>query len=287
MPRASRICRLAVASTPMAAHDEMPTTRLEAAFAATGSRCVAGIDEVGRGALGGPVVAAAVVLPLDLQLACERLAAVRDSKALTCRQRLECAASIVCTARAIGLGQVQPIEIDMLGVRVATELAVTRALDALPCRADLVLVDGVPMPTLRIRQHAVIKGDRSVLSIAAASVVAKVHRDAMMIRLSGNGPAYGWHENKGYGAPAHLRALTMLGPTTEHRLSWAPIAWIGQIGRPRRTRLSQLAAAAGAPSSDALHDDYDRGCTTPWERTNPARVVWSVQCALDAEASAS
>jgi ribonuclease HII len=190
----------------------------------SGARCVAGVDEVGRGALGGPVLAAAVVLPYDSPSLLEALSAVRDSKVLSAAARIESADNIRRIATSIGIGRAEPLEIDVMGIGRATALAMARALDALTPSPDLVLVDGFPVPFLRVRQRALVRGDARVLSIAAASVVAKVTRDALMIALSRWCTVYDWHAHKGYGAPSHLRALAVHGPSVHHRLTWACVA---------------------------------------------------------------
>jgi ribonuclease HII len=196
----------------------------EHAARAAGARCVAGVDEVGRGALGGPVVAAAVVLPSDDPTAPARLSGVRDSKALGPARRLALESVIRSVAVGVGVGWVSAVQVDALGIRTATELAMLRALAALPVHPDHVLVDGFPVRLLRLPQHAIVHGDRDVLSIAAASIVAKVARDAAMIALGSVEPDYGWAEHKGYGSPHHLRAAATLGPSVHHRLTWAPFA---------------------------------------------------------------
>jgi ribonuclease HII len=207
-----------------------PSLDAERAAWSAGARAVAGLDEAGRGALAGPVVAAAVVLPDDAARALAALAGVRDSKQLDREARARLLPEIVATAAGVGIGAVDPTLIDALGIARAGDLAMLRALSALPCAADFLLVDGFHLRLSHLPQRAVVRGDQSVLSIAAASIVAKVHRDAWMVRLGFEVPGYDFDRHKGYGTAAHLRALRERGATVHHRLSWAPIARSGRNG---------------------------------------------------------
>jgi ribonuclease HII len=182
-----------------------------------GHRIVAGLDEVGRGPLAGPVVAAAVVL--DLKRVPEGLA---DSKALAPDRRDELFAAIVASA-SVGIASVSASEIDSINIRQASLRAMCRALAALPCWPDAALVDGNDPPGLPCPVHTIVKGDATVPSIAAASIVAKVVRDRMMRRLADRFPAYGFGSNVGYSTAAHLAALAALGPCPLHRRSFAPV----------------------------------------------------------------
>ncbi len=175
---------------------------------------VCGIDEVGRGCLAGCVTAAAVVIPPGAEAA---LAGVRDSKALSASRREELLAVISGTC-LVGIGHADVAEVDALNILQATFLAMTRAAAALPVRPDRALVDGnrVP-PRLGIPALAVVKGDARSLSIAAASVVAKVTRDRIMRELDAAFPGYGWSDNAGYGAPAHIAGLSRIGVSPHHR----------------------------------------------------------------------
>lgn len=184
---------------------------------ATGYRCIAGLDEVGRGPLAGPVVSAAVVL--DLDHAPQGLA---DSKALTAARREALFAEIMATAQ-VGIASVSHADIDTINIRQASLLAMCRALAALPCRPDIAFVDGNDAPDLPCATEAVIKGDSSIASIAAASIVAKVVRDRMMARLGEAYPAYGFASNAGYSTRNHLSVLASDGPCPFHRLSFAPL----------------------------------------------------------------
>ena len=193
----------------------MPVDALESS---AGGR-VAGIDEVGRGPLAGPVLAAAVVLvrPVPRTLA----ALLDDSKKLTAARR-EVAFAALCLAHAagqveIGLGAASVAEIVRINILQAALLAMCRAVDRLAAPPDLALVDGNQPPALSCPVRCVIGGDGVSLSIAAASIVAKVLRDRLMARLALRYPGYDWHRNAGYGTPAHRQALLTLGPTRHHR----------------------------------------------------------------------
>jgi ribonuclease HII len=198
-----------------------PTARLglarELALRAAGRRCIAGLDEVGRGPLAGPVVAAAVVL--DPDRVPDGLA---DSKALPAARREALFAEIVASA-AVGIATVSHEGIDAINIRQASLRAMSRALAALPCTPDMALVDGNDPPPLPCAVEAVIRGDATVASIAAASIVAKVVRDRLMRRLHGRFPAYGFMTNAGYSTAAHLDALSRHGPCPFHRRSFAPV----------------------------------------------------------------
>jgi len=197
-----------------------------------GRACVAGIDEVGMGPLAGPVVAAAVVFPADVAL--DGLA---DSKVLTRRRRERLAAHVFERARGVGVGVVEVPEVDRLNVYRAGQEAMRRALAALaPLVPDYLLVDGREVPRLGIPQSAYPKGDAFVASIAAASIVAKVHRDAIMCDLGRTYPAYGFERHMGYATAAHLKALRTHGPSPVHRRSFAPVDAVA----PRQLRLQGL-----------------------------------------------
>jgi len=187
-----------------------------------GYRCVAGIDEAGRGPLAGPVVAACVMLPLG-----RRPDGLNDSKQLTPRQRETLFEAILSLARGCGLGVVSAPEIDRLNILRATHLAMRQALDALPAgmQPDLVLIDGLPVRPFPLDQVALVKGDSRSASIAAASILAKVTRDRLMCEYDALYPMYGFAAHKGYGSAAHLRALAEYGPCADlHRRSFRPVA---------------------------------------------------------------
>lgn len=199
------------------------SARLEQAAREEGLPVVAGLDEVGRGALCGPVVACAVVLGDDFDPS-----GLDDSKRLTSRQRERQAARIRDGARAVGLGSAEPDEIDRLNILRATQLAMRRALEALGLRPDLLLIDGhAELPGLELRQRPLVKGDALSVSIAAASIVAKVHRDALMRECDALYPGYGLAHNMGYGSEDHREALRRLGPSRIHRRSFQGTqAWL-------------------------------------------------------------
>ncbi len=173
---------------------------------------VAGADEVGRGALFGPVVAGAVILGEAFDWT-----GLNDSKKLSPARRAELSARIRAEALAWSLGVASVDEIDRLNIRQATHLAIRRAVEGLKIRPVLVLVDGIDEPLVDIRQKAIVKGDGLSVSIAAASILAKVHRDSMIEAWDARCPGFGLRENKGYGSALHLDALRTLGPTPFHR----------------------------------------------------------------------
>lgn len=201
----------------------MPDLSLEHGLAGL----VAGIDEVGRGPLAGPVIAAAVIIDpatLPARLAAE----LDDSKKLSAKKR-EVLAALVLESCVHGFGEASVAEIDHLNILKATFLAMRRALDALGQPVDHVLVDGNQTPPLSVPVTCVVGGDGLSLSIAAASVIAKVRRDRLMADLARQFPGYGWEKNAGYGTAAHMAALREKGPTPHHRTSFAPIAQLNLL----------------------------------------------------------
>jgi len=188
-----------------------------------GYRLIAGLDEAGRGSWAGPVVAGAVILPLGLPSLRERLRGVRDSKMLTPRQRDRLYDVIQDSALGIGVGIVPAKAIDTLGIVQATKLAMEEAIRDLALVPHFLLIDGLDLPSVPIPQKKIPKGDSLCLSIAAASIVAKVSRDRMMIALDDHYPGYGFARHKGYGTPQHRQALERLGICSLHRLSFAPM----------------------------------------------------------------
>ncbi len=192
--------------------------------------CVAGVDEAGRGPLAGPVIAAAVIL--DPSQPIEGLA---DSKTLSEAARERLAPLIRARSRAWALGSAERAEIDSLNILQATLLAMRRALLALPVRPRHVQIDGNRAPALAdlgCSVETVVRGDATVAAIGAASILAKTHRDALMRSLDRVHPGYGFARHKGYGTAAHLAALRALGPSPEHRLSFAPVR--AALGGQRR-----------------------------------------------------
>jgi ribonuclease HII len=188
---------------------------------------VAGIDEAGRGALAGPVVAAALVLPADTAIT-DHLPGVRDSKQMTPSQREHWAAEIKRQSVSWAVGKTSPQEIDMIGILPATRLAAQRALDLLDLAVDHLLLDYLFLPECPLPQTSLIKGDQRSLSIAAASVLAKTARDTWMRALEEQFPGYGFAAHKGYGTSRHLAALERLGPSAVHRNSFQPLAGYNQ-----------------------------------------------------------
>jgi len=202
--------------------------RLEKLFArrerlvASGVRLVAGCDEVGVGPLAGPLVAAAVIFAAEVEL--EALAGLNDSKRISRRAREHLDVAIREQARAVGIGEVSAAEVDRLNPHQAGLLAMRKAVAALAVEPDHILVDARRIPKLATPQTPLVGGDAIDASIAAASIVAKVHRDAILCRLGAEYPGYGFDRHMGYGTSEHIEALQRLGPTPIHRRSYAPVA---------------------------------------------------------------
>jgi len=197
----------------------MPTLRYEKKAYEGGANIVAGIDEAGRGPLAGPVVAAAAVLPREF-----RHKTLNDSKQLSEKQREEIYAELTANPAvswAVGISSVEIIE--QYNILRATERAMYVALINLPVKPDHVLVDGHRCRAILMKQTSIIKGDAKSFSIAAASVIAKVTRDQMMLELDKEYPQYGFAAHKGYGTPEHLAAIAEFGPCPIHRRTFAPI----------------------------------------------------------------
>jgi ribonuclease HII len=201
---------------------DAPSFDYESFFWRRGWHYVAGIDEAGRGALAGPVAAAAVIFPAQNELA-RRLTGVRDSKELNSERRAQAAEIIRGTALAWAVGFATVEEIDHRGILPATRLAIIRAIQALAVQADFLLVDYLELPECLQPQLALIKGDARSLSIAAASILAKTGRDTHLIDLDARYPGYGLAQHKGYGTARHRSALQRLGPAPIHRHSFAPV----------------------------------------------------------------
>ncbi len=198
----------------------LPTLSLEEAHWA-GGRTVAGLDEAGRGAWAGPVVAAVVILPPDPARLAATLAGVDDSKLLapSLRQRLD---ERIREAAQVGIGEVSAAEIDASGIVPATLQAMHLALASLPHPPDFLLIDHIPRPLGSWPQQRLVRGESQSLSIAAASIVAKVHRDRLMLAYHEMYPQYRFDLHKGYGVPSHRHAIERWGATPIHRQSWAP-----------------------------------------------------------------
>ena len=189
---------------------------------------VAGVDEVGRGPLAGPVMAAAVVFPPSFRT--RLLPGLRDSKQLTAKARERLAPQVRRFAAGVGIGSASPSEIDALGIVGATVAAMSRAIRELPQSADHLLVDALRLECDGLPCRPIIHGDALCSSIAAASIVAKVARDSLMVELDALHPGYGFARHKGYPTAEHLAALERLGPTPLHRRSFAPVRRVLEAG---------------------------------------------------------
>lgn len=209
----------------------VPHFKEEAALLAAGYSLIAGLDEVGRGPIAGPVVAGVVVLPPPPRRPWMR--GIRDSKELTAFQREELAPVIEREALGAQVGMSTAAEIDRLGIVKATHLAMESAIDSLAQEPQHLLLDAFPLPTVPLPQTPIIKGDAYCLSIAAASIVAKVARDRMMDEADELYPGYGFSTNKGYATPEHLRAVEELGPSPIHRRTFSPFIQPRLFGEDR------------------------------------------------------
>ena len=206
-----------------------PHRRFEAALRRKGYSVAAGVDEAGRGCIAGPVVAAAVVLPVRVPPGLD------DSKRLTPQRRSRLLELLREAGAAIGIAAIGPGTIDRINIREASFEAMRRAIAHLPSPPEVLLVDGFEIPGLEIPQRALVKGDQRCLSVAAASIVAKVCRDEMMIALGQRFPEYGFEVHKGYPTRAHLEAVARHGPLPVHRLSFTPVRRLATVSgaRPR------------------------------------------------------
>ncbi|MDM8000716.1 MAG: ribonuclease HII [Dehalococcoidia bacterium] len=198
-----------------------PSFDEEVKLRAMGFQVVAGVDEVGRGALAGPVTAAAVVLPPGAHFPWLKL--VRDSKQLSPKLREKLFSLMQTAGIVFGLGSVPHSTIDEVGIARATRMAMARAVAALPLRPDFLLIDALRLPEVNLPQKGIVKGDQLCFSIACASIVAKVSRDREMTELDRVYPGYGLAQHKGYGTMRHLHCLNRLGPCAIHRRSFAPV----------------------------------------------------------------
>jgi len=226
---------------------QAPTLEEEVALLSQGYSFIAGIDEAGRGSLAGPVVAAAVILPLrtpfrfdpDECLAC--FEGVRDSKQLTARERERLFEVIMQHAMAVGVGIGSVEMIDERNILQATKYAMREALAQLTIPPQALLLDAIHLPGIDLLQRSIIKGDALCLSIAAASIIAKVTRDRMMIQLHEHFPIYGFAQHKGYGTEYHLVALREHGATPHHRRSFAPVRELYSLFTEEELNSSRLA----------------------------------------------
>ncbi|MCY0901129.1 MAG: ribonuclease HII [Firmicutes bacterium] len=235
----------------------------EAVRSETGSRLI-GVDEAGRGPLAGPVVAAAVILPEGWADA-----PFYDSKQLSARARESAYDLIVAGATAYGIGVVDPNFIDQYNILQATYEAMRQAVAQVsPQPQDLLLVDGTSIPGLMTPQRRMIRGDSISQVIAAASILAKVHRDRLMTQLAKQFPEFGFERHMGYGTPAHLNALSAHGPCAIHRLTFAPV----------RDRVGHVAADARAEREDNWGVSSTKACATSRHPRDPRQEV-----GLDAE----
>ena len=198
-----------------------PDLEFESRFHRQGLALVAGVDEVGRGCLAGPVAAGAVILPQSPIP--ELFAVVRDSKRLSAKQREVAYEIIARCATSYAVGWATPAEIDDVGIAAAVRRAMRRALAKLSPPPDALLIDAVSLPSVDLPQKAIIRGDSKSLSIAAASIVGKVERDGLMSKLAESFTEYGFERHKGYGTARHLGAIRRLGPTRLHRMSFNPM----------------------------------------------------------------
>ncbi len=201
-----------------------PSLAFERRLAASSQGPIAGLDEVGRGALAGPLVAAAVILPIERKGLRRTLDGVRDSKQLTDSQRRVWADQVRKVSLDYGLGLATAAEVDAIGPVAATLLAMERALSVLSLRLGHLLLDHVALPNVPVAQTSITHGDAIVLSIASASILAKVWRDDLMLIYDQTYPGYGFAHNKGYGTTEHIDALSRLGPSPLHRLTFHPAA---------------------------------------------------------------
>ncbi|MEN8241015.1 MAG: ribonuclease HII [Chloroflexota bacterium] len=201
---------------------EAPNLEFEQALWDAGVSVVAGVDEAGRGALAGPVAAGVVVLPNSKEIQ-STLAGVRDSKQISQKKREEMLEVISRQAVSCQVGFGWPEEIDRLGIVPATRLAAVRALKKVVEKPGHLLIDAISIPEAAIEATSLIKGDQRALSIAAASIAAKVTRDAYMVDLAAQYPGYGFEAHKGYGTLKHRQSIERLGPSAVHRMSFAPM----------------------------------------------------------------
>lgn len=212
-----------------------PTLEHEWELWSQGLKLAAGVDEAGRGALAGPVAAGAVILLADSQGLSDHLHGVRDSKVMKPADRETWAEIIKETAVAWGVGFSSADEIDRIGIAPATCLAISRAVSQLCVVPDHLLVDYLKLPNQDIPQTSLVKGDARSLSIAAASILAKTSRDALLIEMDQQFPPYGFANHKGYGTHGHRQAIQKFGPCIQHRQSFAPVVAYHSLFPPNRS----------------------------------------------------
>jgi ribonuclease HII len=193
-------------------------------YKTSGLSIIAGLDEAGRGALAGPVVAGAVILPTPSPKLIKKLCDVNDSKQLSAKKREQQYKIIVGTALSFGIGQRSAQDVDRFGIILATKQAMLEALQCLDVPPEYLLIDGrIRLTHSPLPQQSIIRGDCESLSIAAASILAKVSRDQIMVALDAEYPEYGFAKNKGYGTMSHREKIERLGPTPVHRFTFAPM----------------------------------------------------------------
>lgn len=208
--------------------DEMDLLDIEREYLTRGFRAVAGVDEVGRGPLAGPVVCAAVILPTGEE---ERIFGIDDSKKLSAKKREALSEQIMARSRAYAIAEVDAETIDSVNILQATRLCMKRAVEKLRVAADMVLTDGNMTLDIGIPQKSIVKGDALVASIGAASILAKVYRDALMKRFADEYPMYGFERNAGYGTAEHIRAIREVGICKIHRKTFVKKFWDGRENR--------------------------------------------------------
>ncbi len=231
---------------------DAPDFELETGLHKSGYVAVAGLDEVGRGTLAGPVAAGAVILPKKPRR--KLFKTVRDSKQMSAIQREEAYALITKNARSCAVGWADASEIDRYGIVPSVRLAMRRALGRLSEPPEHLLIDAIALPSANLPQTSIVRGDSKSLSIAAASVIAKVERDRFMIALAESYPGYGFESHKGYGAERHLEAIRELGPSPAHRMSFRPVAY----AKSKLNRVHPSVSGEWAESF-AARDLIDRG----------------------------
>jgi ribonuclease HII len=209
---------------------EPPSLNEENGLIAHGYRLIAGVDEAGRGALAGPVVAAAVILPQQPNF--PWLKSVRDSKEVPPPRRELLFDLIKQEATSVSVGIIAPQTIDVIGILNATKIAMCQAVAQLNHPPDFLLIDYLRLPQLRISQKPILRGDKLCLSIACASIIAKVTRDRIMVELDQIHPGYGLANHKGYGTKQHISCLHQHGPSPIHRHSFTPVREVREIGKP-------------------------------------------------------
>ena len=225
-----------------------PDFEIERRLARAGYSRPAGLDEVGRGCLAGPVAAGAAILasaPSD-----EMRAVVRDSKALSANGLRIARDAIAREARAVAVGWASAAEIDRVGIGAATRLAMRRAVAKLRPRPDHLIIDAVRLPAVGLPQVAMPRADSKSLSVAAASIVAKVERDGLMARMAESIPDYGFESHKGYGTRRHVEAIRRFGPSLEHRMTFKPMSESGRS--PERLTSAESGTLAERYAAEAL-----------------------------------